>query len=428
MIATGAVVAVLLTGFWASGAFTPSGKTRPMPSPPGQPTGLTETSASTSSAAVAWTAPSGPVSSYTVLVLSPWVRGCEGTYSDYARNITSTSATLTGWSSGTVECVEVEALNGSQAGLPSAPIAVATITAAPSGLESSGVTTGSVTLNWTAPATSPASGVVTSYQVIYTAGEGQGSCGIWGSPIYTGPSLSYTVTGLTEDTPFCFEVAAVDAGGTSADSTVLSDILTLGPEGQATNALNVATVLSTQTFSVISGQLMLATVTSYGTSAATPSLSTQNDQTFELITSNQNTYDSSLWTYVFEVVANISTSSEVVTLTDSVTSQYMLGIVSYTGYSGVTTVGSWVTATGYTDTGNVSTVSGATLVACIGYVTDISTRSFSPGYVEATWTAATTNCRADQWYYLDGATSGTNSGTVTRGLAGATSIVLLALT
>lgn len=425
-IALAVGLAVILAAFWASGAFS-SPSSASTSHAPRAPTGLTEVNATLSSASIAWTAPSGIVTSYTVLYLSPWVADCQGTYSVYAQNITGTTETFGGWDSGTQECVEVEAVNGTQVGPPSTPIPVASVTAPPTGLNVIATTNSSVTLNWIAPVTSPSSGVVTNYDVFYTQGHSPETCGIWSVPIAAGAGLSYTVANLLEDATYCFELVAVDAGGPSAYSTALTDAETLGPEGQAMNALDGTTVVSTQTFSVTAGQLMLATVTSYGLTYATPVLTTQNGQTFALVSSYQNMYDTALWTYVFDVVANVSTANEVVTLVDTVTSQYMLGIVSYSGYTAVTTVGTWVDSTGFVDTGYVTTVSGATLVACIGFVTQVAARSFSPGYVEATWAAATTNSRADQWYYIDGAAGGLNSGTVTRALEGVTSIVLLAL-
>jgi len=302
-------------------------------------------------------------------------------------------------------------------GAPRTPIEVTEVSASVS----------SVTLSWTPAATSTASGSVTTYEVLYTEGHSPATCGIWGSPIDVGTGLTATVMGLNEDTTYCFQVVAVYANGTDADSTWLTDAETLGPEGQATNAQDGATIVSTQAFSVTAGQLMLATVSSYGANFMTPLLTAQNGQTFALVTSYSNAANPALVTYVFDAVANLTTPDEVVTLTDSVASEYMLGIVSYSGYVGVATVGTWVTAVGIEDTANVSTVPGATLVACVGYVTDVGGASFSAGFTDATWAAATFNSRADQWYMIGGAASGINFGTVTRGLGGDTSLVLVAL-
>ena len=296
----------------------------------------------------------------------------------------------------------------------------------PTGLTETAATITSVTLSWTAPPFSSSPGGVTGYDVSYTEGHSPGSCGIWGPLMNVGTGLTATVTGLSEDTTYCFEVSAVYANGSINGSVWLTDAETLGPEGQATNALDDTTAVSTQTFSVTAGQLMLATVTSFG-SNSTPLLTAQNAQTFRLLTAYTNAADPELVTYVFDTIANLTTSSEVVTLTDPVASEYMLGVVSYSGYTGVTSVGTWVTGTGTTVTANVSAATGATLVACIGYVTDVGGASFNPAYAHATWSAATLNSRADQWYLIGGATAGPNFGTVTRGLAGATSLVLLAL-
>jgi len=309
----------------------------------------------------------------------------------------------------------------------SSPSTATTGPAAPTGLTEVSATTSSLTVSWNPAATTPTSGAVTGYEISYTEGHSPTTCGIWGPFTNVGSSLSATVAGLSEDTTYCFQVVAVSAGGTSPGSVWLTDAETLGPEGQATNALDATNVVSTQSFSVVSGQLMLATVSSYGGNATTPVLTTQNGQTFSLVTLSANALDPALVTYVFDRVANLTTSDEVVTLSDAVASQYMLGIVSYFGATGVIALGPWETASGTTDTANVSTVADATLVACIGYVTDVGGASFTPGYLHATWTAATFNSRADQWYLPGGAAAGENVATVTRGLAGDTSMILLAL-
>lgn len=427
LLAVAVALALILAGFWVTGAFNSSSHSKPSGAP-GAPVGVTEVAATTASATIAWQAPLGTVTSYNVLDLSPWVSGCRGNYSVYASGVLSTSEEMTNWGgAGYQVCVEVEALNGTQVGPASTPIAVATLASSPTGFEATGASTSSITLSWSAPPTYPDLGVLTGYQIFVTEGEGGPvSCGIWSPATAVGLSTSYTVGNLTEDGAFCFEVAAVDAGGLG-DPAELGDAETLGPPGQATNAQNGVSVVATQPFSVVSGQLMLVTVSSYGPSWAQPVVTTQNGQTFGLVASDQNPANIELWTYVFEAVASLTTSQEVLTLTDTYSSQYMLGVVAYSGYTAVYSVGTWENSTNYTDTGSVVTVAGATLVACIGYVTDISTRSFSTGYTEATWGASTINSRADQWYDIDAALAGTNSGTVTRGLAGVTTIVLLAL-
>jgi len=296
----------------------------------------------------------------------------------------------------------------------------------PTGLTATEATTSSVTLSWTNPTPSSTSGVVMYDEVSYTDGHSPATCGIWGAMMPVGTGSTTTVTGLNEDTTYCFLVAAVYANGSTESSVWLTDVETLGPEGQATNSADGSTMVATQPFSVTDGQLMLATVTSYG-ARAPPTLTTQDSETFVLVTSSTNVADPELTTYVFSAVADQTTSSEVVTLTDTVASEYMLGIVSYSSTTTVATVGTWATSTSTLDSANVSAQGGDTLVACIGYVTDVGGATFNPTYTDATWTAATINSRADQWYLTGGAVLGTNYGTVIRGLAGATSIVLIAL-
>ena len=90
------------------------------------------------------------------------------------------------------------------------------VTAAPAGLAVTATTSSSVSLSWTAP-TPPANCTVSSY-IVYD-GTASPPTAVAGTPAGT----TYTVTGLAASTTYYFSVASVDAFGTSAASTPISD-------------------------------------------------------------------------------------------------------------------------------------------------------------------------------------------------------------
>ena len=199
--------------------------------PPAAPTGVTEVSGpptTTTTIGITWANPPGAVTGVYVLEASYSTGAC-GTYTTPGSGQSAelgnvTSDTWTGLAAGDAYCFEVEAVNTFGTSGPSTPLADAsTITAAPTALASGTLTDTTVPLTWTPPATSPSSGVITSYTVLQAAYTT--TCGAF-SRSYTGAPEPYTVTGLSADTAYCFEVEAVDAGGTSAASNVLTDVVT----------------------------------------------------------------------------------------------------------------------------------------------------------------------------------------------------------
>ena len=91
------------------------------------------------------------------------------------------------------------------------------VTAAPTALTVTATTSSSVSLSWTAP-TPPANCTVSSYVV--DDGTASPPTTVAASGV-TG--TTYTVTGLAASTTYYFSVAAIDAFGTSAASTIISD-------------------------------------------------------------------------------------------------------------------------------------------------------------------------------------------------------------
>ncbi len=124
----------------------------------------------------------------------------------------SLERTVAGLTNGQPYVFEVRALNG--AGLGAAARAVATPLGMPSVPESLTATAGDgeVFLEWTAPADDGGS-PVTGYEYRYAADDGVPDGTLWQD---AGTELSTTVTGLENETPYGFEVRALNSAGPGA--------------------------------------------------------------------------------------------------------------------------------------------------------------------------------------------------------------------
>ena len=124
----------------------------------------------------------------------------------------SLERTVAGLTNGQQYAFEVRALNG--AGPGAAARAVATPLGMPSVPESLTATPGDgeVFLEWTAPADDGGS-PVTGYDYRYAAGDGVPDGTLWQD---AGTELSTTVTGLENETPYGFEVRALNSAGPGA--------------------------------------------------------------------------------------------------------------------------------------------------------------------------------------------------------------------
>ncbi|MGO9230350.1 MAG: SBBP repeat-containing protein, partial [Bryobacteraceae bacterium] len=208
----------------------------PEPSAPAAPTGLTA-AAGSGSVALSWTAPSG-ATSYSVYRGTS--AGGESTTA-IATGITATAYSDTGLTNGTTYYYKVAAVNsGGTSALsaetsatpePSAP-------SAPTGLTAT-ASSGSVTLNWTAP-----SGA-TSYNVYRGTSAGGEST----TALATGiTSASYSDSSVTSGTIYYYKVAAVNGSGTSALSAETSATpqpsAPSAPTGLTATAGNSTVVLS----------------------------------------------------------------------------------------------------------------------------------------------------------------------------------------
>ncbi|MFZ0698708.1 MAG: fibronectin type III domain-containing protein, partial [Thermoplasmata archaeon] len=214
---------------------------------PAAPTGLSSVSATTMSITLSWTNPPGLLTGDIVLQASD--TGSCGTFgSVFSSGSVFASYTVAGLTSGDEYCFEVEAVNSNGTSSPSTALVVATVTAIPTGLTQSTTTISSILLTWTAPVTSPSSGVILSYTLLKASYVT--SCGTY-STIHSGISEPYTATGLTAGSAYCFEVEAVDSGGTSAASAALTDVSTSQPATVTWSPSSEITVLSTVEFMAI---------------------------------------------------------------------------------------------------------------------------------------------------------------------------------
>jgi len=196
----------------AGGASTP-------PSAPGTPTALTAGTPTASTVPLSWTAPGsgGAPASYTVQY-----RVTGGSSWTQVSGISGTSYSVTGLSASTEYDFQVQAVNAG--GVSGWTATMNTTTAAgtapgvPTNLAAASPTSSSVTLSWMAPSVG---GVGASYNVQYQV-QGAGS---W----TTGPSISstsVTVTGLSANTTYNFEIQTVNGGLTSAWTASVAEATT----------------------------------------------------------------------------------------------------------------------------------------------------------------------------------------------------------
>jgi hypothetical protein len=187
-------------------------------SPPGQVTGLTVSSDSTNPTTaldLAWTAPSGSPTSYTIQRAST----LGGTFSTLATGVTGTTYVDSTCSAGTEYAYQVAGVNVNGTGTYSSAVAYATEPAAPSGLAASAASTTQINLSWTAP--SLGSTVSLANYNLYYRVSGAGSF----TELNVGSSTSYNLTGLTLGTSYDFEIQAVIDSNNSDWSGTVSGVI-----------------------------------------------------------------------------------------------------------------------------------------------------------------------------------------------------------
>ncbi|HEY3925517.1 MAG TPA: fibronectin type III domain-containing protein [Acidothermaceae bacterium] len=148
---------------------------------------------------------------------------------------TSTSATVTGLTNGTAYTFEIYAVNTGGTGpvsLPSAAITPVTVSSAPTiGVATAGNAT--ATVSWTPPSDNGGS-PVTDYVITPSVG----------APVTVGNVLTYTISALTNGTPYTFQVAAINSAGTGAQSAP-SNSVTPAPTVPHAPTIGVATAANT---------------------------------------------------------------------------------------------------------------------------------------------------------------------------------------
>lgn len=177
--------------------------------PPGQVNGLTAGSPTPSTVDLSWSAPGsgGAVDSYTVQYRNTGGAG----WNTAAAGVPGTSYQVTGLSALTQYDFQVFAHNAAGDGPPSA-LANATTTIAvpgpPTGLTAGTATASTIPLSWTAPVSGGAA-------ASYLARWSPHSSNTW-TQSSTISGTSFTVTGLTANTSYDFEVQAGNVAGNSA--------------------------------------------------------------------------------------------------------------------------------------------------------------------------------------------------------------------
>jgi hypothetical protein len=191
---------------------------------PGQVIGLVASGAAASAVNLAWSAPSsgGTVGSYTILYR---VTGQSG-WITFATNVPGTIETVTGLTNSTGYDFAVYAVNSAGNGLQSATAAATTTVAppaSPNGLTVGAVTQTTAPMSWTAPLSG---GAVATYTLQWRV---TGSSG-WTQQ--TGiTATGATIGGLASGTEYDVQVAAGNAGGTSAFTTIVNATTTVATPG-----------------------------------------------------------------------------------------------------------------------------------------------------------------------------------------------------
>ncbi len=225
----------------AGGTSAPSTEVSATTMPPA-PTGLTATPGN-AQVSLSWSASSGAT---TYNVYRATTSGGEGSTA-YATGITTTTYTNTGLTSGTKYFYTVAAVNAGGTSAQSSEVSATTMPPTPTGLSA---TSGNaqVVLSWSA------SSGATTYNVYRATTSGGEGATAYATGITT---TTYTDSAANNGTPYYYKVAAVNAGGTSAQSTEVS------ATPQAPAATTTTTANTSVTYSASSQAVAVrATVTS----------------------------------------------------------------------------------------------------------------------------------------------------------------------
>ncbi len=290
-----------------------------LPSVPAAPTGVTGT-AGNASATVSWTAPAGPVSSYTV---TPFAGSTGGTPVTVSGTPLATSTVVSGLTNGTTYTFKVTATNSLGTGPASAasnPVTPGPVPTAPTAVTAATAGSGSASVSWTAPSNSGGS-AISSYTVTPFAGTTAGTpVAVSGSP----PATTATVTGLTNGTAYTFSVTATNSVGTGTASAA-SNIVT--PEASITCPCNI---FGTQTPTTVdSGDGSSVTL---GTAFTTDTNGFIAGVRFYKASTNTGTHVGTLWSATGQQLAQATFSGETASGWQQVTFSTPVAVTAGTTY------------------------------------------------------------------------------------------------
>jgi len=215
----------------ASNAVTPTGAQLP-----GAPTGVTATVTGAGQVTVNWTAPSDGGSAITSYTVTPYIGPTAQTPTTVSGSPPATSVVINGLSNNQYT-FQVYATNGVGAGPSgvSGPVTPTTVPGAPNTFSLSAGNQ-SVTINsWHAPA--DGGSPITSYTVTTFIGQCCATPATGIAPV-TVASAPATVTGLTKEVYYSFQVVATNANGSGSPGTTPT-IAPYGPSGPPTNVHSV---------------------------------------------------------------------------------------------------------------------------------------------------------------------------------------------
>jgi hypothetical protein len=209
---------------------------------PGQVTGLVTSNSTATTMNLSWSPPTsgGPAGSYTVLYR---VTGQSGWITS-ATNVSGTSETVTGLTASTGYDFSVYAVNSAGNGAQSATATGSTTIMTPGTPVAptvGTVTQTTVAISWSAPTSG---GAVNTYTLQWRVTGGSGwtqQTGITGT--------SATISGLAANTQYDLQVAAVNAGGTSAFTATVNATTPMVPPGTPTALAAGLSTSSTQALS-----------------------------------------------------------------------------------------------------------------------------------------------------------------------------------
>ncbi|WP_426574026.1 fibronectin type III domain-containing protein [Aquihabitans sp. McL0605] len=199
---------------------------------PGPPTAVSGT-AGNAQVTLSWTAPTSTGgSSITAYRVTPYLGVTAQAPTTFAS--TATTQTVTGLVNGNAYTFTVQAVNAAGTGAAStasAAVIPRTVPGAPTSVTGTRGD-GSVLLTWSAPG-SNGGATVTAYTVTpYIGGVAQTP--VVFDPVAPAPTISQTITGLTNGTAYTFKVAATNVAGTGVDSSASAAITPLAVPGAPT--------------------------------------------------------------------------------------------------------------------------------------------------------------------------------------------------